>query len=296
MKTSLVFSFILIQTIGLMFAQGLLDLNEKTKVKRYYLMSIDKSAEFDDESKELFPIISFGSDLNTGSDAVGFRPSIGAGSPMNYFDRLQFYPSIKYTVVDNQKFTEEKTGQSIFIKEISTYSINLDMSYGFFDSGNPRKKRNYDKTLVNEKKDDFYWLGLNLSFNYRGNSLFNLDSTNFESVKSDIGSLNLSFGIETIAVPNLLSFYTNITAMSIVNNRNNFHNYFSKETHKDFYYPEVGFMFRVLKGKEEFKNIVIDFSGIWLTDRMKAIAGTNDSFIPVIKLGYVQNIGLKKPQ
>lgn len=271
----------------LSFSQGLLDMNENKNAQKKYAEEVysfgdnkgnEGDAAQDEAEKKPFPILNFGSDLALGSDAIGFRPTILVSTSLA---KKYFYiqPSVRVTQVDDQSFSLERTGQSLFIRDISNFSVNLDAILG----------------IPNKKKSDSSRVGFLGSFSFRGNSLFNLDSTTFKSVKNDINLVNVMLGTEVIAVWEHLSFYHTWNMMSVTNNRSVYHSYFNPGAQKDFIYPQLGMKFKVLEGKEEFKNVIIDFSAIWIGKRMQTIAGNDNTIIPLLKVGYVQRINLKKP-
>lgn len=239
------------------------------------------AAEIEAENKS-FPLAAFGSDLNAGSDAVGFRPSIVAASQFT-IRNIVIQPSIKTTKVDNQNFSVEKTGQALFVSDISNFSANLGMVIGFPYSKTP--------TATQTKFQNRF--GLVTSIHLQGHSLFNLDSTTFISVKNDISSFSLRVGLEAIIIKESFSMYFDLRALSITNNRDNFHDYFPENSKKDFLYTKFGFRFKAVEGIKGFKNIVFDVSTIILDKRMRVLAGTQNTLIPLVKIGYVKKIDWK---
>lgn len=254
-------------------SQTLLDLNENNQKKAEAIKSLTDEEKEENEDKA-YPQLSFLTDMTTGSNAIGFRPSVLAGTTVGK-GIFSMDASIKYCAVDNQQFSVFKTGQTLFVKEISNYSINLGATVGI-----PRK----------ETKEPI--VGFNGSVHFRGNSLFNIDSTSFTTVKNDIMLFNACVGPEVILMKENISAYFNVNYMSVTNNRDSFHAYFPADALKDYWYLQPGFRFRAIEGTNHFKNLVIDFSAIMVSKKMKTIIGSQNTIVPVLKVGYIQKIGL----
>ncbi len=309
-----IFTLTIIFFTNSIFCQSLLDINENEKRRQMYnasklepkisakrfafytsqnpaLSAAAATTKADAEAKaaaekKAFPLAAFGSDLNTGSDAIGFRPSIVAGAQFTK-GVMVIQPSIKTTQVNDQKFNVEKTGQSLFVSDISNFSANLGTVIGVPNMSikDCRKPNNKDQIEP--------WWGVTASVHLQGNSLFHLDSTSFKSEKNDIFSLSVRLGLEIIIIKESFSLYADLRAISITNNRDAFHDYFPQGAQKDFLYGQYGIRFRSIDGIEEFKDIVFDISVIGLTKRMKVIAGSQNTIIPVVKIGYVKKIDWK---
>jgi hypothetical protein len=109
-------------------SQTLLDLNENA-LKRVSALKEIKDRKEDNLKDSAYPQLSFLTDMTTGSNAIGFRPSLLAGTTIGN-DYFSMDVSIKYTAVDKQQFNTFKTGQTLFVKEISNYSVNLGATVG----------------------------------------------------------------------------------------------------------------------------------------------------------------------
>lgn len=253
-------------------SQTLLDLNENNQKKEAVLKTFTDEDKTENQEKA-YPQLSFLTDMTTGSNAIGFRPAILAGTTVGK-GLFSMDASIKYCAVDNQQFSVFKTGQTLFVKEISNYSINLGATVGI------------------AKKDSTPRVGFNGSVHFRGNSLFNIDSTSFSTVKNDIMLFNACVGPEVIIMKENISAYFNVNYMSVTNNRDSFHAYFPADALKDYWYLQPGFRFRAIEGTNHFKNLVIDFSAIMVSKKMKTIIGSQNTIVPVLKVGYIQKIGL----
>lgn len=298
MKTILFLTATLfVSNIGFSQQLSLLTLNEdkkhNSKVEKDIASFKENGVIDSDESDVKFPLLSFGSDLTTGSDAVGFRPSIAASTEVTK-NNFGMGASIQFTQVDDQKFDTEKTGQTLFINEISNFSFNIGGAIGI---PNPKyTKVGNLKSKLNPKKDSLTRMdprvGLFMDLNFRGNSLFNLDSTTFQSEKNDIFSISGAFGVECILFREYISTYASINYLGITNGRNAYHNYFPKNAIKDFFYIRTGFKVHMLEGTDRFKGLIADFSLITMSNQMRNIAGRQNTVIPVLKIGYQKKIAV----
>lgn len=287
MKTILLIaSTLLFSNIVLSQQMSLLTLNEDKEhsKEKDSILSIYKSENLKDftgqeivPDKVNLPMISFGSDLTTGSDAIGFRPSISASTEVTK-KNFGMGASIQFTQVDDQKFDTEKTGQTLFINEISNFSFNIGAAIGF-------------ATKKSEKKNNPR-VGLFVDLHFRGNSLFNLDSTTFKSEKNDIFSISGALGAECILFREYISAYASVNYLGITNGRNAYHNYFPKNAIKDFFYMRAGFKVHMLEGTDRFKGLIADFSLITMSNQMRNIAGRQNTVIPVMKIGYQKKIAV----
>jgi hypothetical protein len=262
-------------------SQTLLDLNENA-LKRVSAFKEIKDRKEDNLKDSAYPQLSFLTDMTTGSNAIGFRPSLLAATTIGN-DYFSMDVSIKYTAVDKQQFNTFKTGQTLFVKEISNYSVNLGATVGI-----PRcsSKANTGDTVPR--------IGFNGSIHFRGNSLYSQDSTSYSTTKNDIMLFNACIGTEVIVMEDNISTYVNLNYMSVTNNRDVFHAYFPSDALKDYWYFQPGFRFRAIEGTQNYKNLIFDFSTILVSKKMKTIIGNQNTIIPVLKVGYIQKIGLKR--
>lgn len=277
---------------------SLLDVNENES-KRQALNEAKISSGFvsadkkEEEQKKPFPLLSFGSSMAIGPDAVGFRPIVLAGFQVSK-KGLGVEASVNFTTVDDQNFDTEKTGQTLFIPEISSFSTSATVSYGF---RNAIKLKSLDnngaRTGPNEATKTKFdpRVGVSLGFGFRGNSLFNLDSTSFKSVSSDISCLSLHLGAECIIVREHFSIYTTFNYLGVTNGRDAYHNYFPEGAMKDYWYFRPGMKFKAAEAIDGFKGVIVDFSLIMLTTNMRVIAGNQNTVIPILKVGYQKKIG-----
>lgn len=284
------FLFGLLMILQQVNAQSLLNLNEYETIREenieeelkksddQYKVSTEKTLE-----KTPFSTLGLGSNLTTGSDAIGFRPSIVASTNV-VKGILGMSASIQFTQVDDQKFDIEKTGQTLFINETSNFSANLG-----FVVGVPNLE--YWHNCKDHKDSIDPRFGFTGGIHLRGNSLFNLDSNTFRSEENDIFTLQAHLGLEIILMRDNVSVYCYGNYMGVTNNRDKYHAYFPTNAVKDFWYLQPGFKFLAAEGLTGFKGLVIDVSAIVLTEKMRVLAGYQNTLIPVIKIGYTQKIG-----
>jgi hypothetical protein len=299
MKKNILFGIFFATTPFFTAAQGVLELNEQENHREAHLIKtfgIDTSGNDsilgipgdthplvkEEEEKKPYPILLFGTNLTTGSDAVGFRPVLMTGTNV-VKGRLAMSASINFTTIDDQEFDTKKTGQALFIHEISNYSAEIGGIVGLWD------QKNW-KTEIDSSN---FRIGLNAGLRFRGNSLFNLDSTTFKSEQNDIFSFAGRIGVDCILIQDHISVYCNYNFLSITNNRDDYHSYFPQGAKKDFWYFQPGFRFQGIEGKDAYKGLIIDFSAIMLTKKMRVITGQDNTLIPVVKIGYSKKIDWK---
>ncbi|MCG8574882.1 MAG: hypothetical protein MI810_08370, partial [Flavobacteriales bacterium] len=272
---------------------NLMDLNEnelKRQENKYRIAADVESNEpadskeikkytTENEEKKPYPILAFGSNLATGNEAIGFRPTIIASTPVTK-GVFGMDAWIQVTQVDDQNFDVSRTGQTLFISEISNYSANLRAIVGIPNIAECKKEKDKIEPRV----------GFNATLFVRGNSLFNLDSTTFKSNKNDIFTIGGNIGVECILIKEHISMFCDFNYLGITNNRKVYHDYFPAGAKKDFWYFRPGFRFKALEGKDEFKGLVFDVSTIFLSKNMKTITGSDNTLIPIIKIGYTKKI------
>ena len=301
MNVKLIIATTLLLTPFILNAQGVLELNEQEDHRKAYVTKLCSASNSTitsdsiqpipgdsvppnivDESKKPYPTLIFGTNLTAGSDAIGFRPVLLTGTNV-VKGRLAMSASINLTTVDDQEFDTEKTGQTLFINEISNYSTEIGGIVGLWNQ----------KKWFTQTDSSNYRIGINTGIRFRGNSLFNLDSTTFKSEQNDIFSFAARIGVDCILIKDHISIYCNYNYLSITNNRNDYHNYFPQRAIKDFWYFQPGFRFQGIEGKDKYKGLIIDFSAILLTKNMRIIAGNDNTLIPVVKIGYSKKIDWK---
>ena len=274
MKTNgLLLFFIFFTLVGSSYGQSLLDLNEAEKKRQRYKNSLGPLSKVNED--KALPLVAFGTNIMSGTNAVGFRPMLTAGTSVTK-DKFGMAASLKFTQVDDQKFDRNQTGQSLFIADISNFSANLGAVVGI-SSGTDAPPR----------------VSFNAGLSLRGNSLFNLDSTTFKSEQNDIFTFNTHVGSECILFREHISVYVDFQYLSITNNRTTYHEYFASDALKDFWYFQPGFRFKALEGEDQFKSLVFDVSAIIVSNKMQTIAGKENTIIPVIRIGYTKTIDWK---
>jgi len=175
---------------------------------------------------------------------------------------------------------QDSVGLALLIPENSQWGIQLSLAAIAL------------KMRTSKAKTSDLALAGGVRFDYTSKNINVRDSAGEVTSNYQIGQFLIRPGLE-VAYKSLLSIYGNWNWNAIVTGVDDFKKAFNKTPVTNFTYYDFGLRGVFALTKDSKTTINLDFNFIYMNDNLKILYNTNDSVIPLIRLGLSQSLYFK---